>query len=271
MGVGDLMVVRNGTPIESVTQSLFVKREDLATLSPGPPFSKTRGLFQHLFLLRQLGIKCVGYVETAISMAGWAVSWLGQKMNMKVIIFDPQYKDESKYPLPFHRQKWKQFGAQLVKVKAGRASVNWYIAKRWMEENVHQPWKLLPLGLPLIETISETFAEAKKCIRDFPTIVIPVGSGTIACGVAMALRRNQLLIGVMSRSGDVRRKTRFIIKWTDYPQRIRVIDPGYSYSKKVNVETPFPCNPYYDTKAWKWLLEHEDELEKPVLFWNIGA
>jgi len=263
--------VRNDTPIEKVTSSIFVKREDLATLPPGPPFSKTRGLFQHLFLLSRLGIKCVGYVETAISMAGWAVAWLGKKMNMKVIIFDPQYKDDSKFPLSLHRQKWKQFGAQLVKVKAGRASVNWYIARRWMKENVHQPWKLLPLGLPLNETVLETFAQARKCIKDFPTIVVPIGSGTIACGIARALYRNQRLIGVMSRTGDVRRKFKFVIKWCEYPTHVDIVDPGYPYTKKVDIKTPFPCNPYYDTKAWQWLLEHEDELEKPILFWNIGA
>ena len=53
--------------------------------------------------------------------------------------------------------------------------------------------------------------------------------------------------------------------------RMRVIDYNYEYRYKEEVDCPFPCNPYYDRKAWKWLLDKLPKLKQPILFWNIGA
>jgi hypothetical protein len=36
------------------------------------------------------------------------------------------------------------------------------------------------------------------------------------------------------------------------------------------MDPPFPCNPYYDLKAWEWLMKNKGQLEEPILFWNIG-
>jgi len=45
----------------------------------------------------------------------------------------------------------------------------------------------------------------------------------------------------------------------------------HEYPDIENMHCPFPCNPYYDRKAWKWLIENYTDLQKPILFWNIGA
>jgi hypothetical protein len=52
---------------------------------------------------------------------------------------------------------------------------------------------------------------------------------------------------------------------------VDVVDEGYAYADAVVSPVGFPCNAFYDLKAWKWLAENIGTLPGPVLFWNIGA
>ncbi len=52
--------------------------------------------------------------------------------------------------------------------------------------------------------------------------------------------------------------------------KFKLIDPGWEYTQKPTIKAPFPCHPYYDLKAWQWLLENHSCLRQRVLFWNIG-
>jgi len=56
-----------------------------------------------------------------------------------------------------------------------------------------------------------------------------------------------------------------------YPFQFRLIDPEWEYTQSCDISVPFPCHPYYDRKAWKWLQENKNHLKKPILFWNIGS
>lgn len=87
------------------------------------------------------------------------------------------------------------------------------------------------------------------------------------------------LIGVMGRTGNVRKKRQKIIGLSGkvlgglYGTTLidlSIIDPGYEYTDSVDFPCPFPTNKFYDLKAWKWLVENLQNLEEPVLFWNIG-
>jgi hypothetical protein len=54
-------------------------------------------------------------------------------------------------------------------------------------------------------------------------------------------------------------------------KNLHLLDTGYQYTDKEEIEIPFPCNVYYDAKAYKWTIDNIDKLKKPVLFWNTGA
>ncbi len=262
------------TPIEEYN-GIYVKREDLCAPPGAPPFSKIRGLIKHLEKLKQQGYIGVAYVETSVSMAGWGVAWAcAHHLGLKCMIFNPVYKNTPPL-LEFHRQQWKMWGAELIDVPAGRAKVNFHIAKKQVPEG----YKLLPLGLPLPETLEETVKIAKEVVPDFPTIVISTGSGTITAGVWMATEPKQIVYGVMTRSGDIKQKRKHI---KDNPLALRepfqmnrgqlvLIDEGWEYSEPCKVEVPFPCHPWYDAKAWSWLVTNQKHLKPPVLFWNIGS
>lgn len=262
------MIILRNTPIE-VYQGIYVKREDLCAPEGAPPFSKIRGLVAHLTQLKQQGYIGVAYVETSISMAGWGVSWACAQLGLECLIFNPVYKKPLSL-LEFHRNQWKRWGAKLIDLPAGRAKVNYYIARK----QIPHGYKLLPLGLPLSESVSATESIAKNCIREYNSIVVCVGSGTIASGVFRATQPYQTVYGVMCRTGNVKMKTKHIIGSTIFPNtqgKLVVIDKGWDYTEICNIKVPFPCHPYYDAKAWDWLMRHKKEIRFPVLFWNIGS
>lgn len=280
------------TPIEIYTVNhteIMVKREDLSYPPPAPPFSKCRGIFAHLSKLKKAGYTTVGYTETAISMAGWGLSWAGKELGLKVVIFDPQYK-QPKDVLLFHRDMWKEFGAEIVPIKSGMAAVNWYISKNLLKaypKSIH-----LPLGLPFQDSIDQTADEVVRTMEYMDagavSIVVNIGSGTITAGVLKGVEKyivdNDIssrieVWGIMGRTGSISTKTEKIYKKAGlyntplFPHNVTfyVIDPGWSYMDRSNVVCPFPSHPYYDLKAWEWLVNNLGKLTQPVLFWNIGG
>lgn len=272
------MIVYN-TPIGKYGE-IYVKREDLASPPPGPPFAKVRGLYKRLLILRSTGVEVVGYTETSISMAGWGVAHYAQKLGMTAVIFDPIYK-KTPETLRFHRERWAEFSAVVVPIPAGMAKVNYYKSRKILRELYGPKAVMLPLGLPFWETIDAVASEflLSGAFR-FPTIVTCVGSGTMAAGILSGMVKAKAqtnLIGILCRpSKRIEDKRVSLLQgsgalFCGMAKNLKLLDLGYQYTDAVDFYSPFPCNPYYDKKAWKWVVENSADLEKPILFWNIGA
>jgi 1-aminocyclopropane-1-carboxylate deaminase/D-cysteine desulfhydrase-like pyridoxal-dependent ACC family enzyme len=273
------MKILNSTPVEAYYHNNFkyyVKREDLCTPPPGPPFSKTRGLVKVLQDLKDKGIEHVGYTETSISMAGWGVCHVCSELGMKAVIFDPQYK-QTPSVLKYHRQQWRKFSPIIVPIKAGMAKVNYHISKKYLLKN-YKNAEMLPLGLPFEETVIQTYLEAIKTKREIElkTVVVCVGSGTVAAGVIKGFS-DKRIFGIMCRTGNVlKKRTQILTKarmvvggfmGTDFT----LIDEKWEYTERDYTPCPFPSHPYYDLKAFRWLIENIHWLKPPVLFWNVGS
>jgi hypothetical protein len=148
-------------------------------------------------------------------------------------------------------------------------------------------WKnsyMMPNALKLPESIEENAIEAKwtkaetQFIFDAKTLVISISSGTVAAGVLNGwIPLGQatddqpevvLHLGYSRPEASVRE---YIRKHAPQAAKVRLIDMGYAYKDRVESGCPFPCNPYYDLKAWRWLMMNPREVQHPVLFWNIGA
>jgi hypothetical protein len=304
-----MKVIKN-TPVEVYTGGngiVFVKREDLCAPEGAPPFSKIRGIVRRLRKLKREGVKVVGYVETSISMAGWGLCWAANLIGgIKVVIFDPIYKTKQE-TLDFHREQWKKFkNIEIIPIKAGMAKVNFYIGKRILQKE-YPDGVLLPLGLPFYETIEETkreFETTKRVIRRryrerIKTVVSCVGSGTIFAGLISGVSNDRFesfrgvntrytryleaqKINIIKKSlltGEEfhgflnkKRKPGGGLKRSTKKVDFDIIDLGYDYTQPaVGIDCPFPCNPYYDLKAYKWMQENIELLERPILFWNIGS
>lgn len=278
-------MLRVNTPVEDYRKEygLWVKREDLACFPPGPAFSKTRGVYAHV---RSRPEKLIGVLDTFHSQAGHAVARACQILGKKCINFYPVYKreredadDGSRHELRQPQIASQDLGAELHGLPAGRSCILYHAAKK---ETLSRGGYMMPNALKLDESVTETAKEVPQDLNpDF--VIIPASSGTIAAGVVKGFTsqiedddRPQFIIHLgYSRSAlEVRKYLREKSGLELDDELIEVIDEGYAYKDEAEPgETPpWPCNSYYDLKAFRWWLGHRERYpdSSSVLFWNIG-
>lgn len=284
-----LGMLRVDTPIENYLKQygLMVKREDLACPPPGPPFSKTRGVYARV---KSRPEEIIGVLDTVHSQAGHAVARACQVLGKECYNFYPVYKKEILDPrlltmkngLRLPQVKSYELGARLKPLHAGRSCILFHQAKKAIEA---MGGYMMPNALKLEESVTETAKEVPDL--SFDRVIIPASSGTIAAGVILGflnLGRNPWFIVHLgySRSADQVRAYiegylgRSLVKSGKSVPRIEVIDEGYAYkdTARKGPSPPWPCNPYYDLKAFRWHIEQLESNPKlrrvNTLFWNIG-
>lgn len=263
-------MLRTGTPIEDYQDqySLWVKREDLACPKPGPPFSKTRGVYARVASRPE---KLIGVLDTFHSQAGHAVARACQVLGKKCINFYPEYKHHPGYREP--QERAVELGAELVGLPAGRSCILYHAAKK---ETERRGGYMMPNALKIYESVEETAKEVTPNKR-YAYVIIPTSSGTIAAGVVKGFGDrfpNPRFIIHLGYSRSHKEVEDYIAKSAGYvPSHLTIIDEGYSYKDQArDGPTPeWPCNPYYDLKAFRWWMrEGREKYDGDVLLWNIG-
>lgn len=262
-------------PYEVCGRTIQVKREDMCV--GGPRFSKMRGVAEHIIKRHE---RCFGALDTFHSKAGWGTAFLCQHLQRKAVVFYPIYKDD--VGLRYQQKKARECGAELIGLTAGRSAVLYHAAKKILAEKYPDAY-MLPNALKLQESVDET---ADELCRTTPpeylhnaNWIVSVSSGTIAAGVMKGLELLNAKVTVWLHMGYSRpaESLRKYVNSKAGPNglNIRVVDEHYEYKDMARCDVPFPCNPYYDLKAWKW-LRHQIEtgrkdFEPQIIFWNIGA
>lgn len=278
------MLVTN-TPVEPYMLPcgirVLVKREDLCCPPPGPPFSKMRGVVAHL---RHRPEATIGVLDTYHSKAGWAVAYACRALGKRTINYWPRYTTDSDGILREPQQAAAALGAATVAVPAGRSAILYHRASADLKDRgnlFRETVYMMPNALKLTESVDENAAEARRTLPLLPpagTLVISISSGTVAAGVLRgfgAAKYTAVLHMGYSRSHAATRD--YIDRMATAGQffqplpSFRLVDEGYAYGDRVDVECPFPCNPWYDAKAFLWLKNHAPTLAKPIVFWSIGA
>lgn len=275
-------MLRSKTPLEDYRYDcgLFVKREDLSCPPPGPPFSKARGVYAHILKREE---KVIGVLDTAHSQAGHAVARACQILGKTCYNFYPVYKHEWKdddaktHVIREAQGRAKMLGAKLIGLPAGRSCILFHAAKK---KTAALKGYMMPNALKLIESVEETAKEVANCLIAPDVVIIPVSSGTIAAGVIQgfhrlapaAVRPKFILHLGYSRSHE--EVVSYVKHMSGVPTaKIQIVDEKYAY-KDVASDGPtpkWPCNQYYDLKAYRWYMENRELFEnKKVLFWNIG-
>lgn len=272
----DLML-RSGTPVEHYPDlGLWVKREDMACRLPGPQFSKTRGVFNHIEKQAKLGFKVFAALDTFHSQAGHAVARACQILGLRCINFFPIYKHAPGHRPPQDRAA--ELGAELVGIPAGMSAVLFNQAKKLLRERYGDRAYMMPNALKLEESVEETAREVCSACLDADAVIVPVSSGTIAAGVIrgfLAAERKPPVFLHMgySRSHDgLLDYVKHRVGRSDLPP-IELVDEGYEYKDRATPgdTPPFPCSPYYDLKAYRWWASQgHKQLGGKVLLWNIG-
>lgn len=268
-------MLRKNTPLQDYTKEfgLWVKREDLACPKPGPPFSKTRGVYVRV---KSRPEKVIGVLDTFHSQAGHAVARACQILNKTCINFYPVYKrerdEEGNHELRIPQLRSQELGAELYGLEAGRSCILYHAAKKVI---IAKNGYMMPNALKLEESVIETAREVGP--EKFDIVLIPASSGTIAAGVVKGFAdrgmRPQFIIHLgYSRSHKEVRQYIKEMSGVDEAS-LSLIDEGYSY-KDQSVEgptPPWPCNPWYDLKCFRWWMKvREGYPNQSVLLWNIG-
>lgn len=272
------MCIEN-TPLEWYPKfKLHVKREDMCCPG-GPNFSKTRGVFAHV---KRRNEHVIGVLDTSHSQGGWAVARACQLLGKLCVVYYPEFKKPRGWSNS--QVQAKELGATIIGLPAGRSAILYHRAKRDLHYtlNAHDGpggGYMMPNALKLDESVWETSKEFGMVtdVKQYRTIVVSASSGTIAAGIlqgAMAVNwRGEIVVhlGYSRSEGAVRS---YLEKMSGYPSlQCTVVDEGYAYSdqSRPGITPPFPCNPWYDLKAFRWLMgQRKARLAAPVLFWNIG-
>ena len=266
------MLYKN-TPVDDYTEDygLFVKREDLSCPYPGPAFSKTRGVYAHI---AKLPHPLIGVLDTRHSQAGHAVARACQILGKECINYYPVYKKEieedGQHTLRDPQLAAESLGSDLFGLTAGRSCILYHKAKK---ETLAKGGYMMPNALKLSESVDETAAEVMPDYN-YDQVIVPISSGTIAAGVVKGFRqqgKNPTFIIHLGydRPHDAVRK--YIWDKSGFgDSKLRIINEKYSYADeaKEGVDPPFPCNVYYDLKAFRWWMENRTTHR--TLFWNIG-
>ena len=273
-----MITIHNNTPIEEVHipgsfRTIHVKREDLCC--GGPAFSKMRGVAAHLSNRPETFI---GVLDTFHSKAGWGVSYLLEDMDKKAVVFYPVYKGDK--GLRYPQFQASLCGARIVGIDAGRSCILYHKARKMLAEYSPDSY-LLPNGLKCPETVAETAREVYAVPDTFmenTTWVISMSSGTVAAGVIRGLierRANVEIYLHMGYSRSLRGAHLYISEMvgSPLPVSVKFVDEKYEYKQGIKYECPFPCNPFYDLKAWRWLMNNHNNInhKNKIMFWNIGA
>lgn len=263
-------MLRTGTPVEDYLDQygLLVKREDLACPPPGPPFSKTRGVYEHV---RKCPADLIGVLDTYHSQAGHAVARACQVLGKKCVNFYPRYKADGP-GLRDPQKRAQELGAEIVALPAGRSCILFHAAKK---ATLARGGYMMPNALKLPESVEETAREARGTYPEIvpPTVLLAASSGTIAAGVIKGLGEEPAYIIHMGYSRSREEIERYIRESSGVPKaKLVVVDEKYSYKDKAKAgETPpWPCSSYYDLKSFRWWLKQGRELYGEAVFWNIG-
>lgn len=266
------------TPIEEYSingYDIWVKRDDLFLISAQPmvpALSKLRGARIVLQQMKEDGVKKVAVFDTRISKSGQGIAYICQELGLKCAVGFPKLKAQTELNEP--QKKAKEMGAEVWAVKAGRTAVCYAAFK---SEAEFRAYTVLPLGITFKETAAEVAIIAEKETERFNTIVVSTGTGTIATGIALGTKAE--VIGVscgmsvtrqFKRIKNIANSLGFAI-----PRNLIIAPPQYDYYDALDTsKCPFPTSPYYDMKAWTYMLQqldNKDLFKQPILFWNIGV
>lgn len=274
---GPEAMLRFNTPVEDHTAEfgLLVKREDLACLPPGPPFSKTRGVFAWCAKRPEA---VIGVLDTFHSQAGHAVARACQVLGKECVNFYPHYKADEGKPVRSPQERARALGAELVALPAGRSCILYHAAKK---QTLARGGVMIPNALKLPESVTETAKEVGNCPR-VGVVLIPSSSATIAAGVIKGFVGRATTdaevptfvahLGYSRSHDEVRRYISEAAGVDPTFGNVVLVDEGYSYKDvaKPGETPPWPCSPWYDLKCVRWWLREGRAKYGEALLWNVG-
>ena len=271
-----MLDIRPNTPIEEYELNghpVFVKRDDM--MGDGitlPQWAKLEAIQTIFESTTPLGIplidksKPVSYMCNRASWSGWALSKIGTELGYDVKIGYPNSKNFPKQTI----EKIIEGGGEAIPIKPNMDAVVIGSLKKLSREN---GWFPFPYAFEVPTYIDYWKDRLANLEEDFDNLVVCSGTPCTSLGMCMGFRgENIYLVSTAKQSTAERAYKKYGLMDRVNSGHIEVFySPFEFYDEMEEVETPFPCNPYWDKKVWHWLGDNIHLLRGKTLFWNIGA
>lgn len=267
------MIIREHTPIEEHkigSSKVYVKRDDLMgdgkTLPPWGKLSALRNV-----LLDVNPTKPLIHLSVYGSWSGWALSEISKELGYEFIMAYPKSK---KYP-----ESMLEKVDRTLPLKPNMMSILYNKVGSIARE---KDYIRLPYAFDhstYIDTQRKRFREVKKELN-FDHLVVSSGSGVTCLGLLLEHEPYQSLFEPNNKrtfhtvcvSSESSIKKKFSKYQVHDSNNIEIVKSEYAFDDKMEwYKTPFPCNEFWDKKAWYWLEQNVSKFEGDILFWNIGG
>lgn len=262
------------TPVETYKvgkAEILVKRDDLMGDNKKlPPWGKLHALKN---VIASLDDRPLIHLNVFGSWSGWALSKLAKKQEVHVVHpitkkFKPEYLD-----------KVENAGGTLVPIRHNMMRVLYAQTGNIAKERGFQ---MLPYAFSCKEYLSPTARRISAELFDIAlehgridNLVVSSGAGVTVTALAKAFLRHYpkgKVYTICVSSEDSITKT--LKQWEMHERGIHIVKSEYEFGDVMPkvAAPPFPCNQFWDKKAWHWLTENESLFRrKKTLFWNLGG
>ena len=261
------------TPIKSYTiedKKVYVKRDDL--MGDGtvhPPWGKLTALKNVLTTIKPS--KPLIHLSVYGSWSGWALAEVSKELDYEFIM---AYPDSKKFP-----QHILEKSENVLPIKPNMMNIMYNKVGQIARE---KDYIRLPYAFDhsaYIATQRERLREVKE-VFDFDHLVVSSGSGVTCLGMMMEHEpwpslfdaRNKRTFHTICVSSKGTIKKKFQKHNIEPTEQINIIKSEFEFDDMMDwYETPFPCNEFWDKKAWYWLEKNIQKFEGRILFWNLGG
>jgi hypothetical protein len=192
----------------------------------------------------------VVYASPAQGAAQTALATVARCLNKQATIFVAHRANP--HPRTLEAAK---LGAKIISVAPGYLSV---VQARAREYCARTGARLMPFGADMPEAISAIAAAASATGLEPDEVWCASGSGVLARGLAAAwpnARRHAVQVGRTLTAREVAGATVYV-----FPA---------PFGREASVKPPFPCDPYYEAKAWEVTMACKGAGK--VVFWNVAG
>jgi len=215
------------------------------------------------------GTKVVGCYQTRVSNVGHALAAACREFpELHAIVVYPQLKNGER---PESIEQAERLGATVRPIRPNVLPICYQQSKRLLDE---MGGVLLPFGMDCLDAVEAVAREATllpTAVYREGTVIVPCGSGVTMAGILKGITSPvRRMIGI-SCGRSVKKIRKCVEQYTFMPPFVELVPPPLPYYQSPRASCPFPAHPHYDLKAWEYLVEHIDELQEPIFFWNVGA
>ena len=255
------MELNYNTPIET-HNGIDVKRDDLMNGNTDlPPWGKIGGVKELLLNCdKKIPVACL---STRGSYSGWCLSGLGKEYGYDIKV---SYPNSKVYPQE-DLDKIKSYGAELNPIKPNMVQIVHNKHKSICKEN---GWQMFPYGFDN-EIYHDYFQKRIEDVGDdYDNLIVVAGTGVTSIGLIKGFLTDKNKWVHLIVTSTPKTIEKILQKHNVVNENIILHTTDYDfYDEMKDFDTPFPCNKYWDKKAWWWI--QNNRLKGKSLFWNLGG